>query len=132
MDARPSAIDVESSEDESDSSSSDKLDELDRAQAHLHSLQAVKRSELQRDRAIKVNKQPEKRRWHERKKGENNPKNMSAFARISKFPGEYLESQSRKLFCYALLRVPFDEPHHDLDLHLNTKVQRRESVAEAR
>ena len=60
MDAQPRAMDMESSEDESDSSSSDNLDELDRAQAHLHSLQAVKTSELQRDHAIKVNKQPEK------------------------------------------------------------------------
>ena len=108
------------------------LDELDRAQAHLQSLHAVKRFELQRDRAIKVNKKPEKRRRHERKRGENNPKNVSALARISKFPAEYLESRSGKLFCCALLRVPFDEPHHDQDAHLNTKARRRESAAEAR
>ena len=123
---------MESNEDESDSSSSDKVDDLDRDQAHLHLLQAMKRSELQRDRAIKVNKQPEKRRRHERKRGENNPKNVSAFARISKFPGEYLESRSGKLFCCALLRVPFDEPHHDQDAHPTTKARRRESAAEAR
>lgn len=101
MDARPSCLsEVEVSEDESDSSP-DELDEDERIESHLRSLPSLKRSELQRDRVTKVNKAPEKRRRHERKRGENNPKNVSTFDRISKFPGEFFESRSGRLYCGA-------------------------------
>lgn len=86
------------------SSDDSEVDEVDRQAAtssRLPSLPAVKRSELQRDRVPRTNKEPEKRRRHERKRGDNNPKNVSTFERISKFPGEFFGSRSGKLFCGA-------------------------------
>ena len=55
---------------------------------------AVKRAELQRDRTRKVNQALLNRRWrHEKKRGENNPKGISAFNRITKYSGQHVESR---------------------------------------
>ena len=60
----------------------------------------VQRSALQRERSVKVNKTAAKKRHH-RKRGENNPKNVSVHDRLGKFPGEFLENRSGCLFCGA-------------------------------
>ena len=59
----------------------------------------VQRSEIQRERSVKINKAPEKRRRQQRKRGENNLKNVSAHTRITQFAGNYFETRSGRLFC---------------------------------
>ena len=62
----------------------------------------MKRAELQRDRTRKVNQALLNRRWrHEKKRGENYPKGISAFKRITKFPGQLRKPWCGKLCCGA-------------------------------
>ena len=93
---------------------------------------AVKRAdhELQWDRTRKVNQALLNRRWrHEKKRGENNHKGISAFDRITKFPGQHFESRGVGN-CVA---VPAVSSYLLTSPHWNTKAWlRRESTAQGK
>ena len=61
----------------------------------------VPRAAIQRERSVKVNRKPPRKSRHRKKRGENNPKNISVNERVSKFPSEFLEYRSGRLFCGA-------------------------------
>ena len=132
MDANPSFLEEESSEEEEDSPAS----ELSRVQSHLGSLPPVKRAELQRDRSKKT-------RWTKhllnegsmRRREEKQPQRHFCLlrARMTKFPGQYFKTcgVGKLSLLRCVLWAPINEPHHDQDAYSNTKACLRwESTAQ--
>ena len=130
MDANPSFLEEESSEEEEDSPAS----ELSRVQSHLGSLPAV----LQRDRSRKA-------RWTKhllnegsmRRREEKQPQRHFCLLRagMTKSPGQYFESSGvgklSLLRCVLWAPMHINELHHDQDARSNTKACLRwESTAQ--
>lgn len=61
----------------------------------------VKRSSIQRDRAVATNPEPPKRQRQQTIRGKNNVKTVSVAERILAFPREYFEYRTGQLYCGA-------------------------------